>query len=222
MQRRKADEGNWQARAQMFAVGQTVRLVNGGDTDEGRVIAVWPAIGMVDVQFPHTNYRMPVEDLHILNPGQDQFIAPMHETVPGGAGSAAEVSTGKPWVEDLISRQPPLVQLVQQEGGEVVEKTGADDRSVAEMATRVAQAHVKKALYWNGRDRKYRCTKVEGAVEGFGCPKKGCLGVLKPAVYKRVDGASVKLLGCPACMFLIKRSDILDGVSETEEVMEAV
>jgi hypothetical protein len=205
----------------MFAVGQTVRLVNGGDTDEGRVIAVWPAIGMVDVQFPHTNYRLPVEDVHILNPGQDQFIAPMHETVPGGAGSAAEVSTGKKWTDDLISKEPPLVQLVKQESnGESVEKTA--ELSVAQMAARVARAHVKKALYWNGRDRKYRCTQVEGATSGFGCPKKGCLGVLKPAVYKRVDGASVKLLGCPKCMFLIKRSDILDGAPVTEEVAEAV
>lgn len=208
MQRRKADEGNWQARGQMFAVGQTVRLVNGGDTDEGRVIAVWPAIGMVDVQFPHTNYRIPVEDSQILNPGQDQFVAPMHETVPGGAGFAAQVSMGAPQNQDLISGQEPLIQLVDD----------VED-GIAHMASRVARAYVKKALYWNGRDRKYRCTKVEGAVDGFGCPKKGCLGVLKPAVYKRVDGASVKLLGCPECMFLIKRSDIVDG-AEVEETME--
>lgn len=209
MQQRIADEGNWQARGQMFAVGQTVRLVNGGDTDEGRVIAVWPAIGMVDIQWPHTNYRHPVEDLQIVNPGQADFVAPMHETVPGGAGSAAQVSMGKPQTEDLISKEPPLVQLVQPDGDEGYKLAAV--RSVDEMATRVAQAHVKKALYWNGRDRQYRCNRVEGATGAFGCPKKSCDGTLKPAVYKRIDGASVKLLGCPKCMFLIRRQDILEG-----------
>ena len=220
MQRRKADEGNWQARGQQFAVGQTVRLVNGGDTDEGRVIAVWPAIGMVDVQFPHTNYRLPVEDLHILNPGQDEFVAPMHETVPGGAGSAAQVSMGKPQTDDLIAEREPLVQLVQQDGKSVPVKN-ASERTVEEMAVRVARAHIKKALYWNGRDRKYRSTRVEGATGHYGCPKGSCDGVLKPAVYKREDQASVKLLGCPKCMFLIRKQDIIDG-TECEQVEEAV
>ena len=206
MQKRIADEGNWQARGQMFAVGQTVRLVGGGDTDEGRVIAVWPAIGMADIQWPHTNYRHPVEDLQIVNPGQSSYVAPKHQTVPGGPGSAAMVSTGKPQPEDLISRDPPLVQLVREEEDL--------DRTVSQMAQRVARAHIKKALYWNGRDRQYRCTRVEGDSGQFNCPKSACEGQLKPAVYKRIDGDSVKLLGCPSCMFLIRRQDILDAERE--------
>lgn len=208
---RKADEGNWQARGQMFAVGQAVALVNGSPTDEGRVIAVWPAIGMVDVQFPHTNYRLPVEDLQIINPANDSYITPMHETVPGGAGSAAMVSQGKPQNQDLIQGFDPPVQLVDDIG---------DGIDLDVMAARVAKAHIKKALYWNGKDRKYRSTRVEGATGHYSCPKKSCEGLLKPAVYKRQDAASVKLLGCPECMFLIRKQDIVDGSPCDEEVVE--
>jgi len=204
--RRIADEGNWQARAQMFAVGQTVRLIPGNDTDEGRVVAVWPGIGMIDVQWPNTNYRHPVEDLQVINPGQDQFVAPVHETVPGGAGSAAMVSQGKPQPGSLV-KQEPLVQKVQE-----IPET----KSAAQMAARVAKAHLKKAIYWNGVDRKYRCTRAEGESGHYVCPKK-CDGVLKPTVYKRMDGTSVKLLGCPKCMFLIRRQDIIDNTDCAED-----
>jgi len=89
------------------------------------------------------------------------------------------------------------------------------------MASRVARAYVKKALYWNGKDRKYRATRVESATGHYGCPKNTCDGVLKPAVYKREDQSSVKLLGCPKCMFLIRKQDIIDG-TECDEVEEAV
>jgi hypothetical protein len=215
MRNRKADDANWQARGQEFAVGMAVRLVNGGDTDEGRVIAVWPAIGMVDVQFPHTNYRFPVEDLHIINPAEDPFVAPLNETVPGGEGSSAMFSMGQPQKEDHIKREEPRVEQVKIVG---IDNANA---KTASMIARVAQAHFKKALYWNGRDRKYRCTKVEGATEAFTCPKSGCSGVLKPAVYKRVDGESVKLMGCPSCMFLIRRKDILENACD-DEIEEAV
>jgi len=209
MKNRQANEGNWQARGQMFAVGQAVALVNGSPTDEGRVIAVWPAIGMVDVQFPHTNYRLPVEDLQIINPANDTYITPMHETVPGGAGSAAMVSQGKPQNQDLIQGFDPPVQLVEDVG------------DIGMMASRVARAHIKKALYWNGKDRKYRSTRVEGATGHYGCPKGSCDGTLKPAVYKRQDSASVKLLGCPKCMFLIRKQDIIDG-AECDVEEEAI
>lgn len=208
MKDRVADEGNWQARGQTFAVGQSVRLIQGGPTDEGRVIAVWPGIGMVDVQWPHTSYRHPVEDLLINNPGQDPFIAPIHESVPGEAGVGALVSTGKPQTDNLIPMISPLVQEVKLE-----DKLG----SLKELAQRVAKVYVKKAIYWNGLDRKYRCTRVEGATGHYKCPKTSCNGTLKPAVYKREDQSSVKLLGCPKCLFLIRRQDIIDATNCDEE-----
>lgn len=188
MQTRKADAGNWQARAQEFAVGQSVALINGGRTDIGRVSAVYPAIGMVDVEFAHTSTRLPVEDVLILSP-DSEFVAPIHENVPGGAGIGAFVSTSGNHPDSLIEMDVTS--------------------DLSKLASRVASAHIKKGLYWNARDRKYRCSKSEHSEGHYNCPRRGCDGVLKDAVYKRIDGQSVRLLGCPTCMFLIREKDIL-------------
>ena len=211
MHKRKADEGNWQARGQEFAVGQSVRMVNGGATDEGRVVAVWPAIGMVDVEFPHTNYRMPVESLHIVSPGDDSFVTPVHETVSGGAGCEGDVSQGA-LQTDLIRAEEPRVELVHEVGP--VEEL----RKEPKLASRVARAFVKKSLYWHARDRKYRVSRDEHNNGQYSCPIRGCKGHLKRATYKMQDGAKIKLHACPSCLFIIKTSDLLtDHVEPTEE-----
>jgi len=210
MHRRQADEGNWQARGQEFAVGQSVRMVNGGSTDEGRVVAVWPGIGMVDVQFPHTSYRMPVESLQIVSPGDDSFVTPLHEMVPGGAGTVAEVPEGA-LAEDLITAEEPRVELVHEVGP--LEEL----RRQASMASRVARAFVKKSLYWHARDRKYRVSREEHDNGQYRCPIRGCDGHLRRATYKMRDGAKIKLHACPACLFMIRASDLLVDHCEPEE-----
>ena len=79
------------------------------------------------------------------------------------------------------------------------------------LTERVANAFEKKALYWSAKGRKYTPCKREKDQGQYECPKCGFVG-LKKAIYKRVDGVgSIKLLGCPSCMFLIKRDDILGG-----------
>lgn len=201
---RRADEGNWQARGQEFEVGHSVRLVNGGATDIGRVVATWPGIGMCDVQFPHTSYRIPVESLQIVNPGDNPFISPMHEDVPGGAGVSADVAVGAP-ATNAIEHRVPQVELVHEVGPEGKQ---AADRSV--MTQRVAQAFVKKSLYWHARDRKYRVSRDEHASGHYRCPAKSCDGTLRRASYKMEDGQMVKLHACPRCLFMIRASDILD------------
>jgi hypothetical protein len=140
-----ADEGNWQARGQEFAVGQTVRLVNGGETDQGRVIAVWPAIGMCDIQWPHTSYRHAVEDLQIVNPGDDSYVSPMHEDVPGGPGSAAYVSEGAPQ-GNIIQNEAPRVELVHE--------VGDPAQRMASSINRVAAAYVKKQAWLEREGRQ--------------------------------------------------------------------
>ncbi len=209
MRDRKADAGNWQARGQEFEVGQSVRYTsNGGDT-EGRVVAVWPGIGMVDVQWPHTNNRHPVEELQIVDPGEDMFVAPLHETVPGGAGSAADVSQGAPQdrfvadIEDHVEQ----VDIVEDETKRDKKATVAPTR---QMALRVAQAFVKKSLYWHARDRKYRVSREEHASGAYGCPKRGCTGVMRRATYKMENGCKVKLHACPTCLFMIRAADIIE------------
>jgi hypothetical protein len=83
----------------------------------------------------------------------------------------------------------------------------------------VAQAFVKKSLYWAQKDRQYRMTRPEAAGESVACPKCGPDSPLKKAIYKRRDGSSERLQGCPGCMFLIKDADIVNlGPVSAEEI----
>lgn len=193
-------------------MGQAVRLVGSGDTAEGRVVACYPAIGMVDVQWPHTANRHPVEDLQIIAAGDDPFVAPMHEDVPGGPGSKAEVSEGA-MHGNVIEGEEPHVELVREVAGEElgvqpIERVAARDHDV--MVQRIARAFVKKSLYWHARDRKYRVSRDEAASGQYRCPARGCQGHLRKATYKMEDGRHVKLHACPSCMFMIRSADILD------------
>jgi len=158
---------------------------------------------MVDIQWPHTSYRHPVEDLQIINPGDDPYISPMHEDVPGGPGSAAEVSEGAPQ-SNVIEGEVPRVELVH----EVADPTKMASVS-ADSISRVAQAFVKKSLYWHARDRKYRVSAEEHKTGCYRCPTKGCGDHLRQATYKMENGCCAKLHACPSCMFIIKSSDLL-------------
>ena len=74
---------------------------------------------------------------------------------------------------------------------------------------RVAEAYVKKALYWVDADRHFRATKAEIDGGSFTCPK--CKeSVLKKAIYRRRNGMSERLLGCPTCLFLIERDSVIN------------
>jgi len=185
---------DYQQRAREFTVGDMAFPLAGGATDEaqaGRVVAVWPAIGQVDLEFAWGSGRYSVEDVQrvtdsIAKPPDAESV-----TVPGGAGTV-----GVP-------------------GG-----PGAKRASMS--MDRVAHAFVKSALYWASKNRHYRATKEELDGGKYACPKchpheeTGDRPYLRPANYKRQDGQSHRLLGCPQCLFLIKRCDIL-GDSEYQD-----
>lgn len=85
---------HYQERAREFSIGDKVfpfaQLSAGTNPTSvsGRVVAVWPAIGMVDVEFPSgQNRRFPVEDLQKTESPDADPPSPEAETVPGGAGS---------------------------------------------------------------------------------------------------------------------------------------
>lgn len=80
-------DSHYQTRAAEFVIGDLVAPYGIAQDFGGRVIAVWPAIGMVDVQFPEGSRRYPVED---LNRFEDGVPAPVHyNTIPGGAGTVS-------------------------------------------------------------------------------------------------------------------------------------
>lgn len=175
MARRKSHIVNWQQRAGEFSVGDEVFLFMFGDEySSGRVVSVYPAIGMVDVEFANGVKRMGVEELQRV---KTEVSPPVTDNIPGGAGTVP------------VSGGPPPV-------------------SKEARVRRVAEAFVKKSLYWGSRDRKYRATRGEVDSGQFMCPK--CKQApLGPAIYKRRDGKSEQLLGCHNCLFLIKKIDVI-------------
>ena len=60
-------------------------IFKGNPSNGGTVVAVWPAIGMVDVQYPHGTARAPVEDL-LIDRGRsiESEVDIQSDTVPGG------------------------------------------------------------------------------------------------------------------------------------------
>ena len=192
MTQRKISDGNYQQRAAEFAVGDVV-MTDGGTT--GRIVALWPAIGMADVQFAGSNRRLPVEDLLITND---------HWTNPPAVGN---VPGGTPTVSVPGGPVPPVPR---------------PKEASPQSQERVARAFVRKALYWAGKDRQYRATTEELDSGAYSCPKcraRGEVVPMKRAIYKRRDGCSDRLMGCPVCMFLIKRSDVLNDPRCQEEVV---
>jgi hypothetical protein len=175
---RSAHIVNWQERAREFDLGDTVYPFTSDDVYvSGRVVAVFDAIGMVDVEYANGVKRHPVEELQRTD--SDEVNPPGTDNVPGGAGTV---------------RVP---------GG-----------PVREAARRVSEAFVKKALYWASKDRQYKARRDEIDNGSFVCPK--CKeGTLRNAVYKRSEGKSDRLMGCPDCLFLIKRCDIIGHPDHT-------
>jgi hypothetical protein len=182
---------DYQQRASEFAVNDLAYPLAGGSTDEsqaGRVVAVYPAIGQVDIEFAWGSGRYPVEDVQRVTGIAAIPPNPDHNSIPGGAES--------------------------------VPVAGGPQGRTAAAIERVAQAFIKKALYWASSDRHYQATKAELEAGGYTCPK--CReGTLRAAVYKRSEGKSERLLGCPSCLFLIKRCDIIgDADYEAGEYIE--
>lgn len=73
-----------QARAREFAVDDWVTPIGADNTDVGRVVSVWPGLGVVDVEWGTGYRRMNVEDIAKIGPN-DAVVPPEHvENVPGG------------------------------------------------------------------------------------------------------------------------------------------
>ena len=161
---------DYQSRAKEFSEGEIVFPRGAWPHLSGRVVALYPAIGMADVEFANGVKRFPVEDLERSGVGNNDTIPPKIEnnSVPGGR-------------ETVITREAS--------------------------AKRVTTAYLKRALYWAQRDRQYRPSRAESE-GGYFCPKHPEVP-LKKAIYKRREGQSERVLGCPTCMFLIKVDDIL-------------
>jgi hypothetical protein len=88
MQKRSTQYVDYQRRSQAFELGMRVYPFLGGNpARSGIVVAIFPAIGMVDVQFPHGASRFPVEDLVVDTSGDYKNLTNEESSVPGGLGT---------------------------------------------------------------------------------------------------------------------------------------
>ena len=81
---RNAYDSHYQDIAAELSVGDlVVPYGQGTEYSAGRIVALWPGIGMAEVQFSQGSRRYPVEDLVRLN--QDRQVdPPHHDSVAGG------------------------------------------------------------------------------------------------------------------------------------------
>lgn len=89
MQKKSTQYVDYQQRSLAFELGMRVYPFLGGNPSRsGIVVAIFPAIGMVDVQFPHGSMRYPVEDLVVDTSGDylNVYSGDL-DTVPGGVGT---------------------------------------------------------------------------------------------------------------------------------------
>jgi hypothetical protein len=145
---------DYQTRATEFSVGDVVFPYEAGSDKSGTIVSVYPAIGMVDVQFPNGSKRYPVEDLQRADgPRPSEY-----DSVPGGAGSVS--LPGGPSSEKVA-----LYWAVKDRG---YHATKAECPSGPYSCPKCKETPLKKAIY----------KRREGASEHlFACP--GCMFLIK-------------------------------------------
>ena len=80
---------DWQQRASEFKVGDGAFPKGEMPESAGTVVAVYPAIGMVDVQMVDGTMRYPAEELMLVRNGEVVTPAVENDTVPGGVGQVS-------------------------------------------------------------------------------------------------------------------------------------
>ena len=96
---RKLAENNvdYQSRAKEFSIGDRVIPYGLFDSQSGRVTAVYPAIGMVDVEFAIGNKRIPVEVLTRYS--ESNPIPPFTDSSPISGKKASAHRVAMYWTE---------------------------------------------------------------------------------------------------------------------------
>jgi hypothetical protein len=87
--KRTSAESHYQEIAAELSVGDlVVPYGQGTEYSAGRIVALWPGIGMAEVQYSRGNRRYPVEDLVRLNADRQVDPPSQSNSVPGGLPNA--------------------------------------------------------------------------------------------------------------------------------------
>lgn len=165
---RRGSYVDYQARATAFHVGDRVYpILKGNPSNGGTVVAVWPAIGMVDVQYPHGATRVPVEDL-LIDSGSsiDASVDVAYDSVPGGTHTVPV--SGGPTPGRVASSHLNRVAVYWAAKGRQYRPTKEELTTGKLCCPRCEDAYLRKTLY----------KMEEGArVKLFVCPE--CLFIVR-------------------------------------------
>ncbi len=216
-----------------FSPGDIVQevLVGQGITPYvGRVLAVLPGIGFVDVQWPFGSERVSPEDLVRVSPKFSPYLPPTLDFsyFPGLDAKRASRLQGL-WrtIEVPQGFHKDLASLFHRKFGEVraydalwtrYNSVVADDdikdevqkfyRFASRALDLLIEQHVSKtATYWAAQNRQHRATRAEVQARSPNCPK--CSTPMRKTVYKMAEGQRVQLFACPKDLYLMRRDDIL-------------
>lgn len=197
---------DYQALASEWEPGDLAAPLGQYSDAAGEVIAVWPAIGMVDVQFSNGVRRYPVEEVQRFLP--DATVDP--PSTPAGVAGADEDKT-------------PLIK----QGASPEQISRVSQRYVAQCTqTPIGVGSMKEAVYWASAGRQYRATRPEVESRSYRCGRKGCDGTLRPASYRMDGGHRVRLLACPKCLFMVMPENLagchMSPPTPDEEIIENV
>lgn len=171
---------DYQERAAEFSVGDSVVPVGMDDTYAGRVVAVYPAIGMVDVQWVNGNTRMPVEDLQIFVEGNNKILTPRTEDVPGGIDTVS-VSQGPPMLmpsaEKVASEFAKRKAIYWQSRDRKYRATKSEQQSSCFYCPKCRNTKLERVIYKRSEgssDRLLGCSDClflvkQSDLEGFPC-----------------------------------------------------
>jgi hypothetical protein len=194
-----------------FKPGDTVQRVLPGQgigPYVGRVLAVLPGIGFLDIQWPTGSERVSPEELILVKPEFGEFLPPQTawSYFPGldvkmAAGAGRWRTTEVP-----AGFHKELTRVFNRGAGEVQAydemwhryASYADDESLRDEVSKfyrfasnafdlLVQQAGKEAAYWASRDRNYRATKPEMGAGKPNCPR--CGNQMRKTVYKMRDGS---------------------------------
>lgn len=133
------------AYASEFKEGTVVTFLGTGNLSAGRVTRVWEGLGVVDVQFPTGNFRIPVEDLQIL--GMSWITPPKINDAAAGESAAPDRETRSKEEPDGTVHRMDSRHREDQAGTDISDfaKSLKDDNTRGNLSwDRVVTAYLKK------------------------------------------------------------------------------
>lgn len=202
----------------------------------GRVTAVLPGIGFVDVQWPYGNSRESPEDLVKVNPQFSLYLPPATDFSYYPGWDATHKASTSVWntqavppefykeLSGMWAKQQTEIAAYDEMWHRYAGQNWGDEALrdevakfylfatntvdvMIQQAVRESTRTAKTAAYWVSEGRQYRCTKTELKSRRPNCPK--CGTPMRKTIYKMDEGRRARLFACPKDMHLVKQTNFV-------------